>query len=245
MNSNNAIQQELKDLRSSLPLDDREQPVFSVPDGYFENFAASVWAKLESQQVADKAGDELSTLSPLLAAIPKHTPYHVPENYFEHLATNLPAFANDEALPELLQTHTKQMPYTVPNGYFDGLAAQVTAKLKAPKAKVVSMYARFQRMAIAAALTGAVALGIFYVAGRGKTIDPAKQPDAWIAQKLKNIPNQDLDAFLKNTDASFTNTGLAKNSDADVRQMLHDVSTPELDAFLAELPTETESSTLN
>src|SRR6476469_4602377 len=118
MNSRDAIQQELKDLRSSLPPTNNEQPVFTVPEGYFENFAASVLAMVK-RQPSVPAADELTELSPVLAAIPRQTPYHVPEDYFTHLAIDLPALVNEEALPDLLTTHTKQMPYHVPAGYFD------------------------------------------------------------------------------------------------------------------------------
>lgn len=237
MNSRDAIQQELKDLRSSLPTTNTEQPVFTVPEGYFENFAASVLAKVKSQ-LSVPAADELNTLSPVLAAIPKHTPYRVPENYFQHLATDLPALVNDVALPNFLQTHTKQMPYAVPDGYFEGLAAQVAAKVPKPQAKIISLSSRVARYAAAAVVTGVIAAAAFFYGGKGNSLDPAKQPGAWVAQKLRGIPKQDIEAFLKTTDADFGSNELAKGSSGEVRQLLRDVSTTELDAFLKELPTE-------
>jgi hypothetical protein len=237
MNSRDAIQQELKDLRSSLPTTNNEQPVFTVPEGYFENLAASVLAKVKNQSSVPAAA-ELAELSPVLAAIPRQTPYRVPEDYFQHLATDLPALVNDEALPEFL-THTKQTPYQVPTGYFDGLAAQVAAKVAKPKAKVVSISTRFMRYAAAAAVIGVIAVATFFYAGGNRnSLDPAKQPDAWVAQKLKNISKQDIEAFLKTADVSFGNNELAKGSHSDARQMLRDVSTTDLDAFLKELPAE-------
>ena len=246
MNSWNAIQQELKDLGSSLPTTNNEQPVFTVPEGYFENFAASVLAKIKGQP-ALQAADELQSLSPVLAAIPKQTPYHVPENYFAHLATGLPALVNEEALPDLLKNHTKQMPYQVPAGYFDGLAAQVAAKVTRPKAKIVPISTRFMRVAVAAALIGVVALAsIFYFSGNGSTLDPAKHPGAWVAQKLKNISDRDIEAFLKTTDTDSMSTEVAqKDSKADVKQLLHDVSNKELDAFLNEVPADNDVSNIN
>ena len=247
MNSRNAIQQELDDLGSSLPFNNYEQPVFTVPDGFFENFAVSVWAKIKSQHSMN-ATEELNTLSPLLAAIPKLTPFSVPENYFSNLATGLPALVNEEAaLPGLLQSHTKQMPYIVPDGYFDGLAAQVAAKVAKPKAKVVSLSARVMRYAVAAALIGVMAVGgIFYLNGSRNSLDPDTQSEAWIAQKLKNVTNSDLEAFLRTADTGFNSKGLAqKGNKAEVRQMLRDVSTTELDAFLKELPADNEFSQIN
>jgi hypothetical protein len=245
MNSRDAIQQELTDLRSSLPFANK-QPVFTVPEGYFENFAASVLATLKRQQ-AITAADELEHLSPVLAAIPKHTPYHVPENYFSDLATDLPAFVTDEALPGFLQTHTKQMPYSVPSGYFDGLAAQVAAKV-APKAKVIPFRTRFIRMAAAAVVMGLIVLTGFFYWNRsgGRALDPAKQPDAWVAQKLKNIPKKDIEAFLKTVDTGFSSRGLAQSGGTDdVQVLLRDVSTTELDAFLKEVPSDADYVTMN
>jgi hypothetical protein len=246
MNSRDAIQQELSDLRSSLPFKNDEQPVFTVPEGYFENFAASVWAKLKKQQEPG-AADELKDLSPVLAAIPKQTPFDVPENYFTHLATGLPALVKEEALPEFLQSHTKQMPYAVPDGYFEELTAQVAAKVAKPKAKVVPLSVRFMRYAVAATIIGVLAIGgFFYFGGNPTTIDPVKHPGAWVAQKLKNIPNRDLEAFLKNLDTGFNSKELVQNGGkTEVRNLLHDVSNTELDAFLKEMPADTEQSDYN
>jgi hypothetical protein len=248
MNSWNAIQQELNDLGSSLPLTNNEQPVFTVPEGYFENFAASVLAKVKSQSSVP-AADELNDLSPVLAAIPKQTPYYVPEDYFTHLATGLPAFVNDEALPDFLKTHTKQMPYQVPIGYFDGLAAQVAAKVTKPRttAKVLHFSPRFMRYAAAAVVTGAIAIAaFFYGNGNGNSPDPETQSGAWVAQKLKNVPKRDIEAFLKTVDTDLNSKEVAsKGGKTEVRQMLHDVSTQELDAFLKEMPTDNDLSNIN
>ncbi len=240
MNSHDAIQQELKDLRSSLPHDSK-QPVFTVPDTYFENLAASLLIKVKSQTTS--AADELEALSPVLAAIPKKLPFSVPEAYFTDLAASLPALANDEALPGFLQTHTKQMPYQVPAGYFEALAAQAAATVL-PKAKVISLSPRFMRMAAAAVVAGIIAVaGFVYVAGSRTAIDPAEQPYAWVAEKLKNVPRSDMEAFLKTVDPGFGSKGLAQQG--DVRQMLRDVSTTELDAFLSELPADADFSNMN
>lgn len=241
MNSRDAIQQELTDLGSSLPLS--EPPVFTVPEGYFETFAASVLALLKDRQALN-ATEELQELSPLLAAISKHIPYHVPENYFPNLATGLPALVNEEALPEFLQTHTKQTPYAVPSGYFDGLAAQVAAKLEKPQAKVISMPSRAVRYAAAAAIAGVMAVtGLVYFGGTRNGLDPAKQPQAWVTQNLKNIPKSDIEAFLKTVDADSNSKELVQSGNKpEVRSLLHDVSTNELDAFLKDVPADAESN---
>lgn len=246
MNSLDAIQQELTELRSSLPVTDKKQPVFTVPQGYFENFAASVLATIKSQP-AMSAADELNALSPMLAAISKKAPFSVPEAYFADSITSLPALVNDVVLPGVLNTHPREMPYTVPAGYFDGLATQVAAKAAKPNAKVFPLSARVMRIATAAVVAGAMAIGgFFYSTGKGNAIDPAEQPQAWVAQKLKNVPKSDIEAFLKTVDPGMANKELAQQGSKDeVRQLLRDVSTPELDAFLSELPSDTDFSNIN
>jgi len=80
MSSRNAIQDELKSLGSSLPVTDN--PFFSVPQGYFEELADSILAKVKASEILTPQA-ELNELSPLLAGIPKVTPYSVPSFYFE------------------------------------------------------------------------------------------------------------------------------------------------------------------
>jgi hypothetical protein len=83
MNTRKHIQEELKSLKSNLPYL-IEKPVFTVPEGYFNNFAASVFAKI-NEGVAVSATDELNELSAFLSSIKKEIPYNVPENYFSTL----------------------------------------------------------------------------------------------------------------------------------------------------------------
>jgi hypothetical protein len=249
MNSRNAIQEELKELSSFLPYD--KQPVFTVPQGYFENFAASVWSRINSQHPMDTA-DELAELSPVLAAIPRKMPFTVPENYFSELTDNLPAMTSNDQLPESLQQHHRHMPFTVPTGYFEGVADSVLAKVKVkkPVGKVVSFGMRpWMRIAAAAVVTGLIVVsGIAYFGNTGKSIDPNSQPDEWISQKLKNINSKELDEFIRTVDITSSSKELAQsaNGEAEVRKMLKDVSNSELDAFLNQLPADIEEpATIN
>lgn len=233
MNSRNAIHDELKDLRSSLPFDNK-QPVFTVPEDYFENFAASVLAKVKRQLPA-MATDELESLSPVLAAIPKKMPFSVPENYFSNLTSSLPALVGDEVLPGLLAQHNKQMPYTVPTGYFDNLPNAILQKVDAPPtAKIISFGNRWMRYAAAAAITGLVAISsILYFKSSPATIDATKHPGQWVAQKLQHVSNADLEAFINSADVNVTGQQMAQGSSkTEVRKMLTDVSNKDLDAFL-------------
>ena len=238
MNSRPTIQQELKDLSSTIP-HDLEQPVFTVPEGYFENFAASVWQRINSQQL-QTPHDELNELSEVLAAIPKKMPYSVPENYFSGFTQTIPGLVKDDELPQALQTMSRQMPQNVPAGYFEGFSASVMAKISRPQAKVVSFNRpRLLRLA-AAVVTGIIAISsIAYFGNRGSSIDPNKASEEWVATKLQDVSTQALDEFIMTVDAGQT---LANNSgkQADVRNLLKDVPVSELDAFLEQVPTASE-----
>lgn len=245
MNNRTAIQEELKQLNSRLPAEVKE-PVFNVPEGYFENFAASLLARIKGEG-ATTAADELQMLSPLLAAIPKQNPYSVPADYFQRTATDLPLLTKEETVPSFLSEAGKRLPYAVPSGYFENLPDQILAKAARPKAKVISInYTRWMRTAVAAVIIGIVAVsGVLYFSNRNNGIDPTKYPEAWVAKKLQNVSNRALDEFIRTADVS--GSGLVQNKPAnqEVRQLLHDVSNQELDAFLHTVHVEDEELLVN
>lgn len=211
-----------------------------MPEGYFENFAASVLMRLKQEDAVDSAADELASLSPLLAGLSKKMPYDLPSNYFTTLSDDVPALIQEDGLPAILAEHSKTNPYDVPMGYFDSLSTQILSKVAPKQAKVVSFNrTRWMRVAAAALVAGVIAIsGLVYYNSRSK-INPSSSPEAWIASKLKNISNQDLDSFIGSTDATSTEQ-LAKTNSAEVSQMLTDVSVNEIDAFLAQIPTDDE-----
>lgn len=238
MDSRNEIQFELRELNSQLPCD-RKEPVFVVPPGYFENFAASVLSRIKAENLVVSVTDELNELSPTLATLSKKMPFSVPANYFENVLTNIPALTEDEALPSFL-TEKKEMPYSVPNGYFEQFADEVLKKAGQSGGKVVQMRTRkWQSYAVAAMLLGLIALsGIFYFS-RKPAPDPAN-PE-WIAKGLEGVSNQALEEFIKTTDISPNGKSMAGGSNnVEVRKMLKDVSDNELEAFLAAVPTDDE-----
>lgn len=238
MNSRSTIQQELKELSSLLP-HDIEQPVFTVPEGYFENFAASVWEKLRGQH-QQTPYDELTELSPVLAAIPKKMPFSVPENYFSGFTQTVPALVKEDELPQALQSIDRQMPYAVPAGYFDNLAATVLAKATKPQAKVVPFGTRrLMRIAAAAVVIGIIAIsGLVFFGNGSQSVDPNEEPTEWMAKKLQGVSNQALDEFIMTADIGYeAKGGQQKGSGTDLQNALEDVSNSELDAFLKQVPT--------
>lgn len=235
MNSRNDIQRELESGNSSLPFDVR-MPVFDLPQGYFENFAAGVLARIKGETAATAAG-ETEALSPLLAGLSRKMPYALPPDYFTHVLA--PASGQDP-IPGW-GSEARQMPYTVPAGYFNSLASEVAAQVQPRSAKVVPMFARkWVQYAAAAVITGALVLaGLLYQGKPG--VDPAADTDAWVAKKLDDVSNQELDAFFSATGLNGTETvQQAGTSKTEVRKMLQDVPSSELDAFLNQLPAGSE-----
>jgi hypothetical protein len=86
--------------------------------------------------------DELRSVAPLLARLPKDAPFRVPEGYFG-------------SLPERTITRAR-MSATVPEGYFDALPRQVLARVREekPKARIVPIWRNALRWAAAAVVVG-------------------------------------------------------------------------------------------
>jgi hypothetical protein len=240
MTSWNTIQNELKELNSSLP-SERVPETYRVPQGYFENFASFVLQRIKNEAIS--AEEELKMLSPVLAGLSKQTPFSVPEGYFNNLSGDIPAIITEEQLPAVLLQAGKEMPFQMPAGYFDGLAGEILQKVQParPMAKVVSLNSgKWMRYAVAAMVAGIIAVSsIFYL--NGKTTDSSTQSEDWIARQLKNISDQELDAFIINADAN--NTTLAQNKGTgktEIRSLLKDVPDSELEKFLNEVPFDNE-----
>lgn len=216
------------------------EPVFTVPEGYFEHFAASVLAKIKAQEPV-AVTEELSALSPLLAAIPKKMPFSTPENYFSELAAGIPSLTKEETIPSVLREHHRQMPYEVPAGYFESLSEVILARVAKPTARVVRMNPRrWMRVAAAAMVAGIITISSLVYFNGSKTVDPQQNPEEWVAKKLKGVSNDALEDFIQATGLSPNGTQMAQGSAAEVRTMLDDVSDRELEKFLEQVPAEEE-----
>jgi hypothetical protein len=245
MNNRVTIQEELKALNSELPLE-KGPEIYSVPEGYFENFAALMLQKIKAEQ-AESASEEIAVLSPLLAGLSKKMPYSVPGDYFSKNTEELSALVSDEALPELLQGLQK-MPYSVPEGYFENFPELILKKVNPNQAKVISISSsrRWMRYAVAAVITGVIAITSIFYFGNEKSVDPASQPHEWVAKKLKNVPDKELDEFINTTTVNTTAIAHTDNSGkTEVKKLLKDIPDSELDKFLDEVSVEEDLSLIN
>ena len=243
MSNRTTIQKELQELNSPLPF---EKPVatFSVPAGYFENFAASVLQKLHGQNSLS-VNEEVESLSPVLAGISKEMPFTLPQGYFDSSTDGITSWVKEEE--QQLFTGNKKMPYEVPAGYFESLPGIVLKKANPQKAKVISITStrRWMRVAVAALVAGVIAVSSVLYFGKDKSVDPVSDSYSWVEKNLKNIPDKELDEFLNTT--YISTPALAKNGSSnkvEVRKLLKDIPNAELDKFLEEISIDTEDASL-
>jgi hypothetical protein len=238
MNSRNTILNELKSLESSLAPDIQE-PVFAVPAGYFEGFADSVLSRIRMQNAAS-AEEEISGLSPLLAGLSRKMPFEVPANYFQENSKELAFVGAEDEESLVLSFISKDMPYEVPLGYFANFPEQMTEKLAAPKGRVVTMMRRkWMRMAVAAIVTGIIALSGFLYFNRDKSIDPLTTNEV-VANEIKKASTEELDEFLDKNDVavSTNSSSVTATPKKEMKTLFQDVSDQELEAFLQEIPSD-------
>ena len=69
---------------SPLVADIPNAPVFTVPEGYFDQFPANLMLKIKDLEAEDPIA-ELKEISPLLAGLSRAMPMEVPDGYFEQL----------------------------------------------------------------------------------------------------------------------------------------------------------------
>jgi len=227
MEQRQSIARELQEAGNTLPAH-LHLPLYAVPEGYFEAFAATVLARIRSQEAAD----ELGSLAPLLAGLSRRMPYAVPEGYFGAAAASESGF---------LASLPRTQPYTLPAAYFEEFAGAMLEKV-APKAKVVSMRRfRVARLAVAASVAALLAVGAWiYRSGQQDVLYPvATNPSGWVEKRLQHVPDQALEEFLEHTATVPANSVASRQSERpEVRRLLNDVSDNEVEAFLEQVPSD-------
>lgn len=258
MNNQKNIQEELRSLESGLPVNNI-QP-FAVPENYFNGLAEVILKKVKNMEASAQA--ELIELSPLLAGIPKLTPYAVPSSYFEDtLENSTGVFLESDSI--VLDSIDRTMPYAVPGGYFESLPAEIMARVGRTRAKIVPLFGRtWMRVASAAVIAGALFLGGNQLLKNGSndtpstsavTITPGDQ--TLLADNTKPIEKvitqastKELEEFISTIQVNPpANTESVKNTSdkSEVEALLKDVSTTEMENFLSTMPADDEFLTIN
>jgi len=228
--ANQDIIQELSDLGSSLSNLTPEN-VYSVPNGYFENFP---------NQILD-----LVSTTVWMSSLPREIPYQVPKGYFDGLEERVMAAIRNhpdyqtskeelESVSPILNSLSRRPVYAVPQGYFENF--KIAKEQKRATTKLFSITRqRWFKVAAAAVIVGAVALTGFLVYNNNHK-DAAGRTLAKFEKEVKKIDDvKKTDSLIEFMDAGLNQKELASNHRSlkadDVQQLLQDVSTDELRDF--------------
>lgn len=240
MNDRITIINELKELNSLIPLE-KGAKLFSVPEGYFEGFAQSVFGKLNTD--TSSSSEELEDIAPFLARLPKKMPFSVPEGYFSQTTEGVTDWVKEESLPEVLNSG-KQMPFSVPNGYFENLSGIITKKVNPAGAKIIPIRSssKWVRFAVAATIAGIISVSsVLYFGNNSQPLDPSYESYEWVSKNLKNVPNKEIDDFINSTYvSSFALANKNRVNKTEVRRLLKDIPDSEINKFLEEVSVDNE-----
>ncbi|MFL5771991.1 MAG: hypothetical protein ACJ75F_02460, partial [Flavisolibacter sp.] len=105
---------------------------------------------------------------------------------------------------------------------------------------------RWMRVAAAAIIAGIITIsGIVYFSGKQEIKVDNPQ---WVAKKLQNVSDRELDEFVKTSDVNQGTIATVKKKavkTSEVNRLLKDVPDNELDAFLEQMPSEDLEASLN
>jgi hypothetical protein len=108
MKRNSTIENELKDLKSSLtglPSDTG----FAVPDGYFEGLEKQILDRIHQETFSEtNVQEEIQQLSPVIAEIVHKNTYQVEPGYFEKNLNHLTKISQDASAPVIRMSFRKQ-----------------------------------------------------------------------------------------------------------------------------------------
>ena len=206
-----------------------------IPQGYFDTLTENILNKIKLQE-DENAPVELKTLSALLYSIQNENVFKVPQGYFNTLADTVlqkimaldVQHASDElrSLSPMLYSIQNENVFEVPQGYFKNLSEDILSKV-IPQPKVVVMRKRsntFFKYAIAAAFTGAMALGVFKF-----TKNDSADTNTIIAQGTQIARENKFDQELaKVTDADIVKYLEATGSDVNAAVVANSIDENEL-----------------
>lgn len=225
---------------------------YKAPEGYFTSLADEAIVLAQNSE----------PVSPVLDLTGKEMPYAVPAGYFENLEETLlvkvrqhPDYLSPqeelEEISPLLSGLKKEMPYEVPAGYFENLATgkQVESPVvnMAPAKTVSFVRHKWVRFAAAAVVIGVLVMGGLKIFNPGGNVDINKNPDEWVAKKVKNVSAEQLDEFVSLVEATpkkdAKTLAATDVKNIDVKEMVKDIPAEDIDQFLDETKELTELET--
>ena len=224
MENNVDILNELKEL-SPIIAGIEKKNLFTVPAGYFENLSEGILAGIAIEENVSNIFSSGSVDN------------DVPHGYFDTLADTIldkikakkiiSASEELSALSPMLYSIQNENVFEVPKDYFNRVAETTVSRVKLQQTKVVVMNRRSTmviKYAIAAALTGVMALGVFkFTNSNTNGIDPVVALGDKIARE--NRFDEELD---KVTDADIVKFLEANGSDVKAALVASSVDENEL-----------------
>jgi len=216
-----------------------KSPVYEVPAGYFDGLAGAILNRVKAAEAATPV-DELAFLSPLLSRMEKKLPFSTPEGYFNDLSENVVSgvqaieFVNEELenLSPLMVSLREMNVYEAPAHYFEQLPGKILVKVQRQPAKLVSVSfrTRVMRYAVAAAVTGVIAVGsymFFKPSTKTADVDP---------NQVAKVSDQEMENFLTDNTVALADAGTIVTNDtiteADSKELFANVSDDELQSYL-------------
>ncbi len=227
MKKREQILNELEELDSRLGKLVSADNVFTVPEGYFDEFPVKMLGKISSN---DAVGS-------------------VPQGYFEGLSVNIMArirqeeqnvtevamdnvIAEMESLSPSIAAIGNRNPFTVQEGYFQTLSEEILAATIKTQAPVVSMRRSpaILRYLAAAAFTGLVGFSLFTMFTNNQAEVKGMDPSV-MAQAKTIVANDSFDETLASLSASDIESYLTANGHnpdvAVVASAINDESLPD------------------
>ena len=234
MENKQSIQEELMEIGSTIA-SIHPNNVYLVPVDYFENFANAVLKRIQT------GGEPVYHFT-------RSNPYSVSAQYFDNLSENIINKINIqqqiieelEAVAPILNTISKGPVYSVPADYFDRLKVENTVK---PTVRVVSLsiWRKFSKYAVAAVITGFVAVGIFLF--QNNPTDKIQTADKFVIQKANALSEEELSQFLQTSipgDQVSSRSLKSQTSDKELSNSVKQMTDKEIQQYLSEIGDDVE-----
>jgi len=230
---------------------------YTVPAGYFDQFANSILLKIRQMEVSRRqmdsshrqledspadAREEISNLSPLLAGLSRKMPFEVPDGYFKNVpvpqSESEPEFELEPGSP--LLTISKAGPYQVPDQYFEQFPDTLLKKLKEPKepARVIAIGRRWVKYAAAAVVAGVIAVAGWLYSGKDiQNSSLIAAMDKHLEEEMAEISEEAMLEYTNPTSTIYYGLASAlpeEISDYGSDDLLEDISDDALQQYVQE-----------
>ncbi len=225
----------------------------ALPDGYFDQLADTILAKIKGADISKEADE----VSPMLQSLRGISVYQTPVGYFETLSNSILESLEDKTAAEELRSLSPMLysiqaenVYEVPKGYFESVASDLMNQLQPKSAKIIRMQSSrvWMRYAVAALFTGFMALSVFKflptTESNNHSLTVAQIQGLQIAkenrfeEELAKVSDEEIIGFLTrdgvDVDAAITFAAVQEN-DRSTETISNNTESNEIDELLNQL----------